>query len=109
MNKGDIVGKLRERDFSRRDAVRCLNAVLDEIAAALSRGEDVEFPFGCLKRVRHAHRQQQGRFLNQDTTIYKKPYTVILEVSPAGEKLLNRKTELQERWAELMRRRPSRH
>jgi nucleoid DNA-binding protein len=89
MNKGDIVKKLRKRGLSRRDAVRILDAVLDEVAAALSRGEDVEFAFGSLKRVRHAHRQQQGLFLNRTTTIYKKPCTVVLEVDADGEKLLN--------------------
>jgi len=65
MNKGDIVKKLRERGLSRRDAVRILDTILDEVSAALGRGEAVEFAFGSLKRVRHAHKQQQGRFLNR--------------------------------------------
>ncbi len=107
MNKGDIVKKLRERSLSRRDAVRILDAVLDEMAAALKRGESVELPFGSLKRVRHAHRQQRGRFLNRNTTIYKKPYTVILE-SSALRKRLQQIKEAQDRIAELCRRRLSR-
>jgi nucleoid DNA-binding protein len=71
MNKGDLVEKLRKRGLSRRNAVLILNFILDEMAAALKHGEEVEFPFGSLKRVRHAHKQQQGRFLNRNTTIYK--------------------------------------
>ena len=108
MNKGDIVRKLRERGLSRRDAVRILDFVLDEMSAALKRGEPVEFAAGTLKRVRHAHRQQEGRFLNRKTTIYKKPYTVILEVSPAGWIPPKKATRQQERLAELWRTRPSR-
>ena len=89
LNKGYLVGKLRERGLSRRAAVRILDAVLDEVAAALGRGEAVEFPFGCLKRVRHAHKEQRGRFLGKIAIIYKRPYTVALEVDADGEKLLN--------------------
>jgi nucleoid DNA-binding protein len=91
MNKGDIVEKLRERGLSRRNAVRILNLILDEVSAALGRGEAVEFAFGSLKRVRHAHKQQQGRFLNRKTTIYRKPFTVLLEVDAAGEELLKKR------------------
>jgi nucleoid DNA-binding protein len=71
MNKGNLVDKLRKRGLSRRNAVHILNFILDEMAAALKHGEEVEFPFGSLKRVRHAHKQQQGHFLNRNTTIYK--------------------------------------
>jgi nucleoid DNA-binding protein len=46
MNKGDIVKKLREQGLSRRSAVRIFNQIFAEMAAALSRGEAVEFPFG---------------------------------------------------------------
>ena len=73
LNKGYLVGKLRERGLSRRAAVRILDAVLDEVAAALSRGEVVEFPLGCLKRVRHAYGEQPGQPLGKITTIYKMP------------------------------------
>ncbi|HTZ89249.1 MAG TPA: HU family DNA-binding protein [Alloacidobacterium sp.] len=108
MNKADIVKELRKRNLSRRDAVRILDFVLDEVSAALKRGEPVEFAVGTPKRVRHAHRQQEGRFLNQQTTIYKKPYTVILEVSPAGWMPPKKTTRQQERLAELWRTRPPR-
>ena len=77
------------------------------MAAALSRGETVEFPFGSLKKVHHAHKKQQGRFLNRDTTIYRKPYTVVLEVNAAGKKLLQRTQSLQELLAQLWRTRPA--
>ena len=108
MNKGDMVSNLRERGLSRRDAVRILDCVLDEMAAALRRGEAVEFALGSLKRMRHAHKQQQGRFLGKIRTIYKRPYSVVLEVSSEGEKLLQRTTRRQDPLAELWRRRPAR-
>ena len=79
LNKGYIVRKLRERGLSRRQSVQLLNFILDEVAAALMRGEDVEFPFGSLRRVHHLHKKQQGLFLNKITTTYRKPYTVALE------------------------------
>lgn len=56
-----MVKKLREVGLSRREAVRILDSVLGEMTAALKRGESVEFAFGSLKRVRHTHKQQQGR------------------------------------------------
>jgi hypothetical protein len=82
LNKGCIVCKLRERGLSRRRSVQLLNFILDEAANTLARGEYVEFPFGSLKRVSHPHKKKQGWFLNRITTIYKKPYTVALEVDP---------------------------
>jgi|ERR1035438_3786077 hypothetical protein len=84
LNKGYIVRKLRERGLSRRRSVQLLNRILDELAAALARGEDVEFPFGSQKRVHHPHKKQQGWFLARFTTIYKQPYTVALEVGAKG-------------------------
>lgn len=97
VNKGSIVGKLRVRGLSRRDAVRFLNAFLAEVAAALQRGEEVEFPFGSLKRVPHARKQQRGLFLNKITTIYKKPYTVVLEVDAGGAELLKETKKVHRR------------
>jgi hypothetical protein len=84
LNKGYIVRNLRERGVSRRRSVQLLNFILDEVAAALTRGEEMEFPFGSLKRVLYPHKKQQGRFLGKITTIYKKPYTVALEVGAKG-------------------------
>jgi hypothetical protein len=63
------------------------------MAAALSRGEAVEFPFGSLQRVRHSRQQQQGRFLGKIRTIYRKPYTVVLEGNAVGEDLLRQGKE----------------
>jgi nucleoid DNA-binding protein len=93
LNKGYIVRKLRERGLSRRRAVQILNFTLDEAAAALARGEDVEFPFGSLQRVHHPHKKMDGCFLGRNTTIYKKPYTVALQVDAEGEELVNKKRE----------------
>jgi nucleoid DNA-binding protein len=97
MNKRYIVARLRERGLSRRDAVHFLNAVLAEMAAALKRGEEVEAPFGYLKRVPHARKKQHGLFLNKITTIYKKPYTVVLEVDADGEELLKETKKVHRR------------
>ena len=94
LNKGQIVRKLCERGLSRRRSVQILNSILDEVAATLARGEDVEFPFGSLKRIRHPHQKTDGWFLGRNTTIYKKPYTVALEVDAESEKLLNKKREV---------------
>ena len=94
MNKGYIVRKLCERGLSRRHSVQILNSILDEVAAALARGEDVEFPFGSLQRIRHPHQETDGWFLGRNTTIYKKRYTVALEVDAESEKLLNKKREV---------------
>ena len=94
LNKGYIVRKLCEQGLSRRRSVQILNLILDEAAAALSRGEDVECPFGSLKTVHHPHKKTDGWFLGRNTTIYKKPYTVALEVDAESEKLLNKKREV---------------
>jgi hypothetical protein len=93
LNKGYIVRKLRERGLSRRRSVQLLNFILDEVAAALARGEDVEFPFGSLQRLHHPHEKKDGWFLGRITTIYKKPYTVALEVDAKGEELVNKRVQ----------------
>ena len=53
LGRAYLVDKLRERGLSRRDSVRVLNVILEEMAKALRRGERVEFPLGALRRVRH--------------------------------------------------------
>ena len=93
LNKGYIVRKLCERGLSRRQSVQILNSILDEVAAALARGEEVESPFGSLQRVHHPHKKTDGWFLGRNTTIYMKPYTVALEVDAESEKLLNKRIE----------------
>ena len=93
LNKGYIVRKLRERGLSRRRSAQLLNFILDEVAVALARGEDVAFPFGSLRSVHHPHKKTDGWFLGRTTTIYKKPYTVALEVDAESEKLLNKRIE----------------
>ena len=94
VNKGSIVRMLQERGLSRRRSVQLLNFVLDEVVVALARGEGVEFPFGSLQRVRHPHTKMDGWFLGRNTSIYKKPYTVALEVDAESEELLNKKREV---------------
>jgi nucleoid DNA-binding protein len=91
LGKAYLVGKLRERGLSRRDAVRILNFVLDEMAQALRRREPVEFPLGTLRRVRHFHEKKRGRFLGKIRTIYRRRYTVRHELGDGCYELLNGK------------------
>lgn len=84
-----LVDQLRKKGLSRRDSVRILNRVINAMTQALSRGEEVEFPFGTLQRVRHQHSKTRGWFLNKITATYKKPYTVKHELDEEGDKLLN--------------------
>jgi nucleoid DNA-binding protein len=85
-----LVGKLMERGLSRRDAVRILNVIFREMGRALRRGEDMEFPFGRLKRVRLGRRKQRGRFLNRIKTIYQKPLTVVHTIDRVDQYLQDR-------------------
>jgi len=91
LGRSYLVGQLRKRGLSRRNSVRILNFVLDEMAKALKRGEKVEFPFGTLLRVRHQHAKKRGWFLEKIITIYKKPYSVKHELDEKGYKLLSEK------------------
>ena len=43
-----LVGKLKERGFSRRHSVLIVDVILDRMIYALKRGWEVEFPFGKL-------------------------------------------------------------
>lgn len=65
LGRAYLVGKLRELGLSRRDAVRILNFVLNEMAQALRRREPVEFPLGTLRRVRHFH-EEEGQVPGED-------------------------------------------
>lgn len=75
---GDIVQNLRKRGLSRRWAVEMLNGVLDAMKDGLKRGEEVELPFGTLKRVRQPRKPLRGWYLNRITTPYKTQFTVNL-------------------------------
>lgn len=79
-----LVGKLRERGLSRRDAVRILNAIFGETIRALGRGQSVEFPFGSLKRIRRVSK----RWLEMgDEPV--QPYTVEHGLDERWDRLLN--------------------
>jgi hypothetical protein len=91
LGRAYLVGKLRKRGWSRRDSVRILNRVINAITQALRRGEEVEFPFGALRRVRHQHAKTRGWFLDKITSTYKKLNTVKLVLNEKGHKLLNEK------------------
>ena len=89
LGRAYLVGKLRKLGLSRRDSVRILNRVINWMTQALRRGEEVEFPFGTLQRVRHQRSKKRGRFLGKITTIYKRRYTVKYELDERGHELLN--------------------
>ncbi len=92
IGRAHLVKKLQERGgLSRRGAVRVLNVMFKEMSAALARGEEVEFPFGKLERVRHPRVTPRGIFLEGTLRKYKKPLTVAHATDEAGEKLLNPK------------------
>jgi nucleoid DNA-binding protein len=83
--------KLGELGLSRRHSLRLLNFIFHELAAALARGEQVEFPFGKLERVRHKHRKTEGHFANGISTTYKRPFTVAHVLDGNGKRLLEPK------------------
>ena len=82
-----LIQKLRERDLSERYARYILNAIFEEMAEALGRGEKVEFPFGYLHRVGHCRKKQRGWFLDM-IMIYQQPYTVAHVCDEEGNALL---------------------
>jgi nucleoid DNA-binding protein len=95
LGRAYLVEKLRKLGLSRRDSVRILNIILDEMGKALKRGERVEFPLGALRRVRHLREKQRGWFLGKITTIYKKRrYWVRHEIDAEGDSLLNGKKQV---------------
>ena len=86
-----LAAQLGKHGLSRRSSLWFLNHIFGEIKQALAEGEEVEFPMGKLKVVRHQHRTQTGRFLNRTITTYKQPFTVVLEMDKEGDRLLNPK------------------
>jgi nucleoid DNA-binding protein len=89
LGRAYLIDKLRERGLSRRDSVRIVKFVFDEMARALKRGELVEFPLGALRRVRHQRSKKRGWFLGKITTIYKRRYTVKHELGEGYYNLLS--------------------
>ena len=64
-----LVGKLRERGVSRRDAVRILNVIFGEMGLALRRGEYVEFPFGYLMPEKRVSQRWEARGRRADAAL----------------------------------------
>ncbi len=91
IGRAHLVKKLQKHGLSRRGAVLVLNVMFKEMTAALARGEEVEFPFGKLERVRHPRVTPRVSFLEGTLRKYKKPWTVAHVSDEAGEKLLNPK------------------
>ncbi len=100
---GDIIRKLQTHGHSRRQAVRIFNAILDEMKAALKRGEEVEWPFGSLKTVRHPRKPQRGWHLHTITTLYKRQFTVALVNGIEFKDPLIHKQEEEEDRREVLR------
>jgi hypothetical protein len=90
-----LVKQLQKRGMSRRDAVAVLNEIFNQTALALAEGEQVAFPFGKLKMVRHKHLRKRGWFLNRITTTYKKPFTVVHVMDAKGAQRLEPKPEVK--------------
>jgi hypothetical protein len=76
-----LVEKLQEQGLSRRDAVRILNFVIDEMVKALRRGEEVEFPFGKLKRVKRHFSKWWDEM--DDTPANRSPYAIVYQLDGA--------------------------
>ena len=89
IGRADLEKRLRNKGFSKREARRTVNGILEGMIQALQRGEEVEFPLGKLKREPHRRRQQEGNFLGRRTTIYRRRSTVVHEMDEKGDKLLN--------------------
>jgi len=85
LGQAHLVAKLRERGVSRGMAVRILKADFDEMNQALARGEEVEFSFGLLHRVKHVSRRWQ---LTGDEPM--NAYIVERELDAAGCVLFSR-------------------
>lgn len=77
-----LVGELRKHGVSRRLAAKILDLVFHEMSEALKRGEEVEFPFGILSRVR-------CHLVNEYWVRDRRGYTVVFELNEVGEHLLS--------------------
>ena len=102
---GDIIRKLQnielqDRKLSRRRAACIFNAILDEMRDALKRGEEVGWPFGSLKKVRHSRKPMPGDSLGRNTALYKKQFTVALvkqkEIKDERIKMKERREEISQ-------------
>ena len=85
--RGYLVEKLGERGLSRRQAVRILNFILNEMKKTLRRGGSVEFPLGKLVRVRRHFSKHWDNV--DDWPANRQRYTVSWELDEAGDRLLN--------------------
>ena len=74
----DIIRKLRDLGITNRAALLIFHRIIDEMKQALKQGEEVEWPFGSLKKVHQPQKPNRGWFLHKITTTYKKPFTVAL-------------------------------
>ena len=92
-----LVGKLKERGFSRRQSVLVLNIILDRMIYGLNRGWEVEFPFGKLTRIRKSFGQWWDAV--DDWPANREPCAVEWELSREGWKqLFGAESAAEEEW-----------
>ena len=82
-----LVATLQELGLSRRQSVRILNGILKNMALALRRGEEVEFPLGKLVRTYVWWRGERPS--REWLRKRRRPYTVEWQSDEVGERLLN--------------------
>ena len=73
--------------MSRRRSVQVLNFLFEQIKQALAQDEEVEFPFGKLKRVKRHFGEHWDAI--DDHPANREPYTVEHEMNEAGDQELN--------------------
>ena len=93
LGRAYLVKKLQERGCSRRQSVRILNTIFREMSRALARGEEVELPFGKLRRVERNFGPYWAAV--RDTPAHLGLYTVEHELDDEGYLQLNREEEAE--------------
>ena len=81
-----LVKKLMSGSFSRLKSVAVVSVILERMIDGLRRGEEVEFVYGTLVRVRNSFGQWWD--VVDDWPANRQPYTVEWELSPEGRELL---------------------
>ena len=89
--------QLRRQGYSRRRSVEILDAMFEAMSAALARGEQVEFPFGKLTRIRKSFGQWWDAV--DDWPANREPCAVEWELSREGWKqLFGAESAAEEEW-----------
>jgi len=87
LGRAYLVGKLRSRGLSRRQAVLVVNEMLDSMVQSLRRGMEVQFPLGKLTLDKqHFGRRWEAM---DDWPAHRNLYRVVHELDAAGDRLLH--------------------